>query len=171
MDKSTSKDVIRRVRKAVGDADMSASGAVRVAGVENWKPKYLPEPPIVSIIHAVPGRLLTLDHLHQMRLVAEREPAKSLPFRVSPRHGGSWPEYARCVAGAPPNHTKDGPDISRADFTWALMALRRGNSIEETAVRLGEFSGGAKENGDNYAFRTAQNAAAVVEREWQRSRA
>lgn len=60
---------------------------------------------------------------------------------------------------------------TKPSITWALMALRRGNSIEETAVRLGECSGNAKENGDNYALRTAQNAAAVVERERQRGRA
>ena len=42
-----SKAFIRRVRKAVGDVDSAASGASRLAGTENWKQKYLPEPPMV----------------------------------------------------------------------------------------------------------------------------
>jgi hypothetical protein len=41
--KTESKEFIRRVRKAVGDVDKSASGAVRVAGSFNWKLKYAPE--------------------------------------------------------------------------------------------------------------------------------
>ena len=43
VDKSDSKDFVRRVRKAVGDADQSASGATRIAGVENFKVKYSPD--------------------------------------------------------------------------------------------------------------------------------
>ena len=82
----------------------------------------------------------------------------------------SWPDYSRCVAGAFPNNAKDGADISRADFTWALMALRRGHSIEDTASRLAVLSSKEHENGDSYALRTAQNVAAAVERERRRSR-
>jgi len=37
--KAESKDFIRRVRKAVGDADKSASGASRLAGTFNFKEK------------------------------------------------------------------------------------------------------------------------------------
>jgi hypothetical protein len=68
------------------------------------------------------------------------------------------------------NHDGTAVDISRADYFWCLMALRRGHNVEETAARLSELSSKARENGDSYALRTAQNADAVVERE-RRSRA
>jgi hypothetical protein len=51
-----------------------------------------------------------------------------------------------------------------------LTALSWGHSIEETAARLMEESGKARENGERYALMTAQNAAAAVERR-QRNRA
>jgi Resolvase, N terminal domain/RepB DNA-primase from phage plasmid/Recombinase len=172
VEKADSKEIVRRVRKAVGDADMSASGAVRLAGTSNFKLKYGPDYPTVTIIHGIPGRVMTAGQLQRMGLLAEPEPVRAMPLRVSHFTGGrTWPDYPRCVAGAPPNHAKDGPDISRADFTWALMALRRGHSIEDTAAKLAELSSKARENGDRYALVTAQNAAAVVEREKQRSRA
>ena len=75
-----------------------------------------------------------------------------------------WPDYARSLQGAPPNHGNTGPDISRADFTWCMTALDWGFSIEETANKLMEVSAKAKENGEHYAMRTTQNAAAAVER-------
>jgi hypothetical protein len=37
--KSESKEFIRRVRKAVGDVDKSASGATRIGGSINYKTK------------------------------------------------------------------------------------------------------------------------------------
>jgi hypothetical protein len=165
------KELARRLRKGVG-ADLSASGATRLAGTVNYKAKYAPAFPTVTLLSAFPGRLSTPEKLQQLGLLAESEPVKISPFRVShPGSGRSWPDYARCVASAPPNHSKDGPDISRADFTWALMALRRGQSVEDTASRLAELSSKARENGEGYALRTAQNAAAAVDRERQRSRA
>jgi hypothetical protein len=63
VDKSESKDVVRRVRKAVGGGDMSASGATRVAGTVNYKRKYEPDYPTVSILHGVPGRVMTVEQL------------------------------------------------------------------------------------------------------------
>jgi len=165
------KELARRLRKGVG-ADISASGATRLAGAVNYKAKYAPNFPTVSVVSAFPGRLVTAEQLKQLGLLAEPEPVKAPPLRVS--HSGSgrtWPDYARCVASAPPNNAKDGPDISRADFTWALMALRRGQTIEDTAARLTELSSKAKENREGYALRTARNAAAAVERERLRARA
>lgn len=49
------KEFIRRVRKSVGKFDKAASGSTRIGGSENWKAKYLPEPPMVSIVEGVPG--------------------------------------------------------------------------------------------------------------------
>jgi hypothetical protein len=151
---------------------MSASGASRVAGTSTFKAKYSPDYPTVTITHAVPGRIMTPDQLSQFGLLADPEPAKPLStYTPNYSRALSWPDYERCVAGAPPNHSKDGPDISRADFCWCLMALRRNHTVDETAARLAELSSKAKENGDSYALRTAQNAASAVERERQRSRA
>jgi hypothetical protein len=167
----TSKELGRRLRKGTG-ADLSASGAVRLAGTCNYKRKYGPEFPTVSIENVAPGRIVTPDQLEELGLLASPEPVRAAPLRVSHSTAGrSWPDYERCVAGAPPNNSKESPDISRADFTWALMALRRGQSVEDTASRLAELSSKARENGDSYAMRTAQNAAAAVDRERQRSRA
>jgi hypothetical protein len=168
----TAKDLARRLRKETG-ADLSASGATRIAGTVNYKRKYEQEFPTVSLDSVTPGRIVTPEHLEQLGLLAPREPNRpTLPLRVSHTTGPrSWPDYARCVTGAPLNNAKDGPDISRADFTWALMALRRGQTVEDTASRLAVLSSKARENGDSYAMRTAQNAAAAVDRERQRSRA
>jgi homoserine acetyltransferase len=49
-----------------------------------------------------------------------------------------------------------------------MTALDWGWNIEETAARLMEVSSKARENGERYAARTAQNAAAAVERNGQR---
>ncbi len=75
-----------------------------------------------------------------------------------------WPNYQRCVDNAPPARGEDHPDISRADFTFCLLAIDWGWSVEETAARLMHESGKARENGEAYAFRTAQNAATALER-------
>jgi hypothetical protein len=53
------KEFTRRVRRAVGGNDKSASHATRLAGTENWKLKYLPDPPTVKILEAHPGRIMT----------------------------------------------------------------------------------------------------------------
>ena len=72
------------------------------------------------------------------------------------------PDYARCLAGAPLNSDKTGPDISRADFTFAVIAADWGCSVEETTARLMQESPKAQENGEAYAFRTARAGAAAV---------
>jgi hypothetical protein len=57
--KEAFKEFTRRVRKAVGGNDKSASHATRVAGTENFKTKYAPEFPTVSIVETHPGRVMT----------------------------------------------------------------------------------------------------------------
>ena len=44
------------------------------------------------------------------------------------------------------------------------MAAQRGHGIEEIAARLMEESSKARENGDNYARLTAENATAAASR-------
>jgi hypothetical protein len=98
--------------------------------------------------------------------VAPAEPPPDLrPARVSPASGPrTWPSYQRCLAGAPPAREGTRPDVSRADFTWCLIALDWGFGIEETAARLLEESGKAQAEGERYAERTAKAAEAALAR-------
>jgi hypothetical protein len=68
------------------------------------------------------------------------------------------------------HNSGDRPDISRADFTFCLLAIDWGWSIEETAGRLLQESSKAQENGEPYALRTARNAAAAIESRQGRQR-
>jgi len=162
---SDAKDFARRLRKGTG-ADLSASGATRV-GV-NYKRKYEPDFPTVRVVSASPGRVVAPAQLEALGLVAASESVKvapATPLRV-PRYGRrSWPDYQRCVAEAPLNHAGTAPDVSRADFFWCMLAARRGWSPEEVAGRLMELSGKARQNGEHYARKTAENAAAVCDRQ------
>ena len=165
------KDFARRLRKGTG-ADLTASGATRVAGTENYKRKYEPQFPTVAIRDTAPGRIMTPSQLESLGLVAQPEPVAvlpSAPARVSRRSEAAirarkWPDYGRCLQSAPPNHGNTGPDTSRADFTWCMTALDWGFDITETSAKLMEVSDKAKENGPRYAALTTENAAAAVER-------
>ncbi len=149
-------------------ADPSASGATRVAGSLNFKDKYAPDYPTVAIVHSAPGRISTPAQLDEFKLFAPKEAPIAPPsFRASRlRKAGvrQWPDYQRCVGGAPPNHDGTGPDISKADFTWCMTAIDWGWSPEETATQLMLESAKARENGARYAEATAQHAAEAVAR-------
>jgi predicted flavoprotein YhiN len=69
------------------------------------------------------------------------------------------------------NNGKTGPDISRADYFWCLMAAQRGHPIEEIAARLMQVSSKAKENGEQCARVTAENATVSANRGRNRSKA
>jgi len=172
MPADTDKDFVRRLKKGAG-ADDTASGSTRVAGSINFKDKYAPNFPRVEIAHVNPGRIANQDELIAMGLVAAPEASAKVTHIGSAsqeRKERRWPNYQRCIQGAPENRDKTGPDISRADFTWCMTAIDWGFTIEDTAKQLMLESAKAKENGERYALLTAQNAAAAVERR-QRSRA
>jgi DNA invertase Pin-like site-specific DNA recombinase len=162
------KDFARRLRKGVG-ADQNASGATRVAGLPNHKRKYEAAFPTVKILQAAPGRVSSQAQLEAIGVVAAPEPIIERPFRVS-SVSGSLPDYQRCVLGAPMKHGEQTPDISRADFFYAMLCAQRGHSAEEIAGKLMELSAKAEENGDRYAKITADNAVAAADRQ-RRSRA
>jgi hypothetical protein len=86
-----------------------------------------------------------------------------------------WPDYQHYLAAAPTAKEGEGPGRSMADFFWCRKAVQRGWSIQETANKLLEVSGKARERsllGDKgYALITAQNAAAAAERGRKRGRA
>jgi hypothetical protein len=174
-DPQGAKDFARRLRKGTG-ADATASGATRIAGTTNYKRKYEPDFPKVTILHAAPGRVVSPAELEALDLVAEPEPVKAttvFPLRVSRRHENAirarkWPSYQICLDGAPESKSRPGqPRGSMADFTWCKTALDWGYGIEETADKLMELSAKARENGERYAIRTATNAAVAVGRKGQ----
>jgi hypothetical protein len=158
-------DFARRLRQGSG-ADPSASGATRVAGSVNFKRRYAPDFPTVQILEASPRRIVTQGELEATGLVAVPDPVPvSRPFRAGPnRRAKAWPSYERCLQNAPPAHRSDRLDVSRADFTFCLLAIDWGWSIEETSGRLLEKSRKARANGESYARRTAERAAAAVNR-------
>jgi hypothetical protein len=164
-------DLARQLRKGAG-ADLTASGATRVSGSLNLKEKYAPAFPRVETVHANSGRVVTRADLQALGMVAP--PEKTTPGVIrSPRRrpdARGWPSYQRCVDNAPPAREGGRPDISRADFTFCLLAIDWGWSVEETAARLLQESSKAQENGEPYALRTARNAAAAVERRQGRER-
>jgi hypothetical protein len=173
------KEFTRRVRRAVGGNDKSASHATRVAGTENFKLKYAPAFPIVTILETHPGRIMTPGQLEALGLLAAAEPVKAEQLKFTrqaerrPAGERQWPSYEKSLAGAPLGD--NGPDRSRADFWWSYLALQRGWSIEDTEAKLLEVSEKARERvrgGDTgYVHVTVTNAGAWLERGRQKSRA
>jgi hypothetical protein len=159
------KDFVRRVKKGIGDK--SASGAVRLAGTENFKLKYYPAFPTVAIVEAAPSHIVAAEQLERLGLVAPPEPAKEPlpPLRASRRgRPEKWPSYERCLDGAPPASHHKGPDRSMADFVWCMTAIDWGFEVEAAAQKLLEESSRAREKGRDYALLTARNACAQLEK-------
>jgi RepB DNA-primase from phage plasmid len=180
-DKEAAKQFRTRVRRAAG-ADHSATGAVRIAGSKNFKPKHAPTFPIVELAAVNTGRTVTTAALEKAGLLVSRaEPALQPPASVSsstsrlpaPASGPwHWPDCQQSLRGAPLKD--DGtPDRSLADFMWCKWAIQRGHSVEQTAAKLAEVSAKAQERirvkGDlGYTLLTARNAAIAVERDRER---
>jgi hypothetical protein len=143
-----------------------------VSGSLNFKEKYAPAFPRVEMVHSSPGLVVTGGELDALGVVAPPERPAPGSARVPHRRHGArgWPSYQRCVENAPVASGGCRPDISRADFTFCLLALDWGWGVEETAGRLMHESGKASENGEAYALRTAGNAAAALERRCGRQR-
>lgn len=162
-----SADFARRVRKATG-ADPTASGATRVAGSFNFKEKHAPHFPQVKILHTAGGLTVTPAQLEELGFVVAAPEPETRPARQRsaprPSRGKSWPSYERCLRDAPAKNDHSGPDTSRADFTWALIALDWGWSLEATTTQLMELSTKAKAEGQRYAERTVQRAAEALAR-------
>ncbi len=164
-------DFARRLRKGTG-ADLTASGATRVSGSLNFKEKYSPAYPVVETVHTSSGLVVTRAELEALGVVAPPEKTAPAAIPLSRRRPDArgWPSYQRCVENAPPARGGDRPDISRADFTFCLLAIDWGWAVEDAAARLMQESSKAQENGEAYALRTAQKAAAAIERRRERQR-
>jgi hypothetical protein len=171
------KEFMRRVRKAVGGNDKSASHATRVCGSENFKPEYVEDFPIVTTVHGAPGRVVTAESLSRMGLLAAPEPVRQWAPTVrnhSSERGRIWPSYEKCLAGAPMNKKGTGPDRSLADYTFCKFAAQRGFTIEEIAAELPNVSSKARErikNDPGYLTETAKNGFNAAQTGKQRSRA
>ena len=166
-DAAADPDFPKRLRNGTG-ADPSASGATRISGSRNFKEKYAPAFPPIATVHTRHGLVVSRGRLEALGVVAP--PERSAPAAPRPRipHGRQratrWPSYQRCVDNAPPARSGGRPDISRADFTFCLLALDWGWGVAETADRLMLESDKARANGEAYALRTARNAAEALER-------
>lgn len=116
--KEAFKEFMRRVRKAVGSNDKSASHATRLAGTENFKTKYAPSFPTVTILETHPGRVMASAQLESLGLVAPPEPVKATTLTFQRRSQNSsesarqWPSYEKSLAGAPLKDDGSGPDRS-----------------------------------------------------------
>ena len=150
-----------RLRRGTG-ADLKASGATRVAGTHNFKPKYAPDFPVVRIEQAQPGKIVSvadLDALHVLAL--EIRPVEIISPGATDRPRGparKWPSYEQVLAGAPAGPSGN-PSRTSVDFTWCKIALSWGHSQEATAGRLVEESTKAQENGPEYVRKTVERAA------------
>ena len=173
-------DFRRRLCRGAG-ADPGATGAGRIAGSINFKPKHAPHFPQVRLIHTAQGRITTRAELESLGVVAAPEPVPAIAVPPSTptdldsmvisfdvesrkRKPRRWPDYQRCLDGASPNSDGTGPDRSRADYLWCRVAIQWGWGVEETAEQLMELSEKAQERDDDYALRTARAAGEALRR-------
>jgi hypothetical protein len=178
--KETFKEFMRRVRKAVGSNDKSASHATRLAGTENFKTKYAPNFPTVTILETHPGRVMTQEQLEALGLVVPPEPVRATRLAFTHRSQNlsentrQWPSYEKSLAGAPMRDDGSGPSRSHADYWWCYLALQWKWSIEDVEAKLAEVSEKARERvrlGDpGYIHTTVLNAAAALARNPQKGR-
>ena len=84
-DEEAAREFRTRVRRGAG-ADHSATGATRIAGSLNFKTKYAPAFPVVTITTTAAGRLTTVAELEKAGLIAPREelPPPQPPASVPP---------------------------------------------------------------------------------------
>jgi len=149
----------RRLRKHL-EADISASGATRLAGSYNFKQKYDPSFPMVATTYMNVGRTTTKRELEQRQLLgsSSQYDARSANRSNSFRRPKRWPDYQRCIDGAPTNSDGSGPDVSRADWVWCMTAASWGWPENEIAQQLKLLSSKARENGERYVALTASKA-------------
>jgi hypothetical protein len=162
------RDAVRhRLLTELGTADKSASGALRLPGSLNTKPKHRQADGSffrVRIAHTSPGRFVSIAEFEAAQLLipnstdstAKQAPTQSTKNRVA----RTFPDYTRCVAEA--KRKDDGePDLSDADKNWCILSLGRGWSRADTEAKLMEHRDKAKRRPD-YARRTVDYAARIV---------
>ena len=157
---------VKRVMKGVG-SDSRATCSGRVAGSPNVKAKYAPNFPMVRVVAVQPGRKVNPAELESAGLVAPPAVARApMPSHFHGSTGGrGWPDYERCLRGAPPR--ADGlPDRSLTDYLWCKWALERQNSMDAVRLKLVQVSEKARQEwqrgNEDYARRTVDAAASAI---------
>jgi hypothetical protein len=83
--------------------DITASGATKIAGSLNFKDKYAPDFPRVTIREAQLGRVTSSAGLERMGLVAPPEAFAPLsPARPLSRGADKWPRHRAIATAADP---------------------------------------------------------------------
>lgn len=175
------KEVARNLRKTAG-ADLTASGATRLAGTQNFKEKYAPHYPTITIRSYEVGLVVSVQELNAKGLLTTPTPQTSPTPRPIRRNSYTYqnekkpsrfPDYNKCLQNAPPNSEGNAQDTSRADFTWCMIAIDWGWTVQETAQQLlmeRNSSSKRQRDGERYAMLTAQRAAEAVARNNAKSR-
>jgi hypothetical protein len=148
---TSDKDETRkRLLEKLG-ADTSASGATRIAGSINRKPKHREEPPRVSLVFVNKGRIVTVSELEQAGLLAPKtEPKRAAEPQQTPITGARqvFPSYTKCL------QSKDG-DRSRADASFLKICEQRGINNQDAIAELKRVADRPKLDRDDYISRTA----------------
>ena len=151
----------RRLKKGIG-ADVNASGATRVGGSLNCKAEHGPHFPRVETVHVAAGLTVRKADLEALGVAApapSQTPTKAPPCgSVASGRPKRFPDYQRCLRGAPEARSHRGRDRSQADFLWCCQALEWGWREGEVSAELLRVSAKAREKGESYVLRTVAAA-------------
>jgi hypothetical protein len=159
------KEFSSRVRKG-SEADISASGATRVAGGINWKDKYAPNLPRVEIREAHHGRMTTAAELGEVGAcggTGRIQAVACLPFPLNPRQQPQmarlWPLSGRRTD----QQRRHWPRHEPGPYRLVHDGDHMGFGVEETAQQLmQEPDSKAHMRGEHYAETTARKASLYV---------
>jgi hypothetical protein len=149
--------LLRQFNLTKPEADKGASGALRVPGSLNRKPKHEAAPPRVHLVQACAGRFVTPAELERARLLAPPEPSAEQTRGAPVRSEAQMPRYATKYKAS------GDVDRSRSDFDFALRALRCGCAQSDVEARLLELSAKAQaRRRTSYVRRTVERAAFII---------
>jgi hypothetical protein len=155
---------VSRLVRGIG-SDCSASGAGRIAGTPNCKPKYAPDFPMVEVFWIEAGCIAAFAELEEFLAPPVEYPAPV--FRANSGSRG-WPDYELVLRGA--WKAKDSTR-SASDYLWCKWAIERGNSRDAVIGKLALVSEHAQEEiargNQGYLEITVDNAAAVLGLNWK----
>jgi hypothetical protein len=157
----------RGLRRTVG-ADPCASGASRIAGSTNFKPKYAPNFPQVRIESLHTNNIVSCEDLEAAGMVALEAPRFIPSARAVPQGKRGYPDYNLALRGAPLRADGSGKDRSKADAFWCKWAAERGYHLDEIASELLRISAKAREEiargNANYAIEKARWGVKVADK-------
>jgi hypothetical protein len=163
-------ETARRLKRGTS-ADLGASGAVKLAGSLNFKPKYAPNYPRVRLVWAdIEQPTVSLAALEESGLLAPKADLSEIPaIALAGPPPNAWPDYGRCLQNAPRSRDGGHVDCSRADYTWTKIALQLFRWVQRPDAvipRLYGLSAKAKAKGEvegmDYCRMTVKNALLAV---------